>query len=342
VTLIDRYVAEVARRLPRGRRADIAQELRSTLLDARESRFGPTASDQDEAVLLRELGPPGRVAASYGSPEQHLIGPEWFPAFALALRIHLLSLVGVLVVGSALIVASAAPGEVAPGLARLLGGLVHYGLLAFGAVVLVFHLLERGAVRAPGAGGEWDPHTLPALPEGERVGRGEALTAVVGAAIGLILLHQFGNVDERSLGLTAPDLPTATAAGLRVVVRLWNAIVGDNLWWLSASAVLTMALYWVLLGQGRWRWYTRAAKLAVDLFGVYVAARIAQSVIAEQPALLQSGLPAEVVAIVLRVAAAAPYAVAALVVLETGVRLARAWREREASSLGRVQAAPRR
>ena len=60
--LIDRYVAEVARRLPRNKRADIARELRSSLLDELPA---DTASEEDEVALLRRFGRPEKVAASY-------------------------------------------------------------------------------------------------------------------------------------------------------------------------------------------------------------------------------------------------------------------------------------
>ena len=62
--LIERYVQEVARRLPRNQREDVARELRSSLEDSLESRAG-VAIDQvaeSSAVdFLLEFGSPQEV-----------------------------------------------------------------------------------------------------------------------------------------------------------------------------------------------------------------------------------------------------------------------------------------
>lgn len=61
--LIERYVHEVGRRLPKKQRADVEAELRSLLMDALEARAGaaPAAgapSEADQAAVLVEFGPP--------------------------------------------------------------------------------------------------------------------------------------------------------------------------------------------------------------------------------------------------------------------------------------------
>src|ERR1044071_10077013 len=81
MNLIDRYIAEVDKHLPRKNRADIGAEIRSTLedmLDERKQGDGPA----DEATvmdLLKEYGSPRDVAATYRPPQyQYLIGPRMF------------------------------------------------------------------------------------------------------------------------------------------------------------------------------------------------------------------------------------------------------------------------
>ena len=73
--LIDRYVYDVGRYLPRKNRADIQAELRSLLMDTLESRVKGEPSEEDVVALLKEFGPPEKVAASYWPEGQYLIGP---------------------------------------------------------------------------------------------------------------------------------------------------------------------------------------------------------------------------------------------------------------------------
>ena len=81
--LIERYVYEVGRQLPRKQRADIQVELKSTLVDTLEDRVEGEPSQEDEIKLLKEFGPPRKVAASYWPQGQYLIGPNLFPLFRM-------------------------------------------------------------------------------------------------------------------------------------------------------------------------------------------------------------------------------------------------------------------
>ena len=70
--LIDRYIEEVGRFLPRKIRSDVQRELRSTLEDSLESRLANGRDDDAETTqlaLLTELGHPEELAASYDSLE---------------------------------------------------------------------------------------------------------------------------------------------------------------------------------------------------------------------------------------------------------------------------------
>ena len=76
--LIERYVREVGRHLPRSRRADVLAELRELLRDqiddAAEER---PLVDRDgiTAEVLRAMGPPDRVARGYAPATDVWIGP---------------------------------------------------------------------------------------------------------------------------------------------------------------------------------------------------------------------------------------------------------------------------
>jgi hypothetical protein len=317
VTLVDRYVAEVARRLPRRRRADISRELRSTLLDTLDSRFGAAANSDEHVIeVLREFGPPEKVAASYQPSNQYLIGPEWYGPFSTVVKMHLYGLVAILVAGFAFDIFSPTGGTViSNALSEVLANVFHIGLTAFGAIVLIFYLLERNDVRARKPVKPWNPRDLPDTPDYDLVGRGEALTIIIITAAYLVVLYQ---LQDR--------------IGLYFNRRLLlNDIVREYLPWLGAAALLTMVQYAVLLYQGRWHWYTRITKFACDAFGVFIVYRIAVAVLGEQNTLIDAGVPHRLVDVLMQVATLAPGLAAALVLIDTIKALWRSW-----SAAGRV------
>ncbi|WP_061293867.1 HAAS signaling domain-containing protein [Herbidospora cretacea] len=62
--LIDTYVADVAKRLPRRQRGDVAAELRSILLD----ELGDRADPADARRVIDAFGRPEEAAARYRPP----------------------------------------------------------------------------------------------------------------------------------------------------------------------------------------------------------------------------------------------------------------------------------
>src|SRR5574340_1107450 len=167
--LIDRYVIEVGKRLPliKGR-ADIEQELRSTLEDMLEDRARKAVRPADETMaieLLREYGSPDKVAATYNSMP-YLIGPRVFPFYLMVVKI-VLSVVGtVLLVLTGIEIALQSPmnaaelfGAIGHGLSGLFGALVS----ALGSMTLVFAILERvlpAEEFKTSDDKEWDPAEL--------------------------------------------------------------------------------------------------------------------------------------------------------------------------------------
>src|SRR5687768_7406766 len=88
MNLIDKYIAEVGKHLPRQQRRDIEAEIRSTLEDMLEERKQAQGTADDTMVieLLKEYGAPRKVAESYTGP-RYLIGPRMYPIFELVTRI---------------------------------------------------------------------------------------------------------------------------------------------------------------------------------------------------------------------------------------------------------------
>lgn len=302
--LIGRYVHEVTRRLPPKQRADVGRELRSSLLDALEDRFGAEPTWVQAAILLRETGPPARVAASYRPADRYLVGPEWYPAFTLVLRIVLGALVTVLTVATAVTLLLGPAAEVGARLAGFLPATLESGLIAFAIVVAVFHLLQRTEAPPEPASGSWDPEELPPVRACDVAGRFEAITEVVVPPAFLAVLYLFRD----GIGIpVAGDGPP-----------LLNDVFLRYLPWLAAATLLGMAVNAWLVWRGRWSWTSRGANLATDLFALWVLWRIAAEVAARRPDLAAAGLPEVAITAVEWTAWSIPIFVAAVILIETG------------------------
>ena len=311
--LIERYVREVTRRLPQKQRDDVGRELRSSLLDALEDRFGPQPTWTQAAILLRETGPPVKVADSYRPAGQYLIGPGWFPVFSRVLRIVLTVFLLVLVGGFAVTI-FLRPGsaDVASTLAGLLGGAVQGGLIAAAVVVLIFHLLERTEKPPTRTVESWDPAELPPAYDGDLVERGEAMVEIVAPAAFLVVLYAFR--DSIGLPLVPGEPP------------LLNDLIRAYLPWLSAVIVLDMAHGVALVWRGRHSLASRLAKFGITLFFLAVFYRFATDVAAERPELLAGGVPEPVVDLVQWIAWAVPTVIAVVTLVEIGKQVVRGLR----------------
>lgn len=213
-TLSERYIAEVARRLPEAQRADIAAELRGTIADTVEGRIadGGITPESAEREVLKELGDPTVLAMKYRDKPAHLIGPEYFPSYVALLRTLVPvvpTIVGVVVIISALINNSPVWSAVGQGIGVAAQVVFHI----FFWVTLVFAFYERKAGRAPkGLVDEWTPDKLPNHVKATRVGLGEFILSLIGIAmIALFLLWQKDhsyllNADGHSVALFHPDL----------------------------------------------------------------------------------------------------------------------------------------
>lgn len=301
--LIGRYVHEVTRRLPPKQRADVGRELRSSLLDALEDRFGPEPTWVQAAILLRETGSPAKIAASYRPADSYLVGPEWYPAFTLVLRIVLAALVGVLTVSTAIALWLGPAAEAGARLAGFVSATVESGLIAFAIVVAVFHLLQRTEAPPEPAAGSWDPADLPPVVACDVAGRFETITEAVVSAAFLAVLYLF----RGWIGIpVAGDGPP-----------LLNDLFLRHLPWLAAAMILGMALNAWLVWRGRWSWTSRAVNLAIDLFALWVLWRIAAEVAARRPGLAAAGLPEAAITAVEWTVWSVPIFVAAVILVET-------------------------
>ncbi|CAM3731803.1 HAAS signaling domain-containing protein [Smaragdicoccus niigatensis] len=213
-TLSERYIAEVARRLPEAQRADIAAELRGTIADTVEGRIGDggITPENAEREVLKDLGDPRVLAMKYRDKPAHLIGPEYFPSYVALLR-TLVPLVPVIVGIVATVSALIADSSVSAAVGQGVGAAAQVVFHIFFWVTLVFALIERKEGRAPkGLVDDWTPDKLPDHVKATRVGLGEFIWSLIGIAMIAVFLvwqkdHSYLlNADGKSVALFHPDL----------------------------------------------------------------------------------------------------------------------------------------
>lgn len=276
--LFDRYVYQVGRRLPKAQRADVEQELNSLLLDALEERGEDPneASEEAQAAVLAEFGPPAEMAAHYRPAHQYVIGPRLYPIYWTVVA----AVGGALTVAFAtlaLLVALGRPETLEAFGSSLLGLAESYFSAlfgAFGSVTLAFFVLERvlpeSAVDAE-AKQAWDPRGLPPIEDRARIEIGGVIAEIVFTVIALVIFNMFPEWVGVNYWVSFNEGPTQFTQ----IPLLAPVFFTLYLPLLNASWILRIGLDIVLLRQGRWQRWTRVADFFLAAFGVYVAYRFA-------------------------------------------------------------------
>jgi hypothetical protein len=145
--ILDRYIEEVGKHLPRKNRSDIQKEIRSTIEDMLEDRAAQNGRPLDDSLVqevLKEYGAPSKVAASY-LPVRYLIGPRMYPFFTLVLRIvfSVLFVIALVRLGIALSKDTLSWTTFLKIIGQNTMNFLTGILSAFGNIVLIFAILER-------------------------------------------------------------------------------------------------------------------------------------------------------------------------------------------------------
>lgn len=262
--LIERYVVEVGRRLPKGRRKDVEIELRSLLQDMVEDRAGVQVDEADEEVVvnvLREMGPPQKVAASYQPQADYLVGPQLFPVFKIAFTAAAVVMAIVFLVGAFLGVDYTEPFllDLFWSLVSTVPGYVQGLITAFAAIVIILAVIERFVPEARvdlGSDEDWDPKELPSLTAGKGVDRFGAIVTIIVNAIVLLVLNFY----PQWLGLIY------SIDGQTLAIPLLSENFYVNLLpWIIASLVATIIYNGILLYRGRTTRVVRLVGIIVEL-----------------------------------------------------------------------------
>ncbi|HUN05399.1 MAG TPA: hypothetical protein PLQ56_02310 [Aggregatilineales bacterium] len=226
--LIERYVHQVGRYLPRHERAEIQIELRSQLEDQLEDRFGSTPTEADIKAVLTEMGPPHRMAASYAQ-ERYLIGPTIYPILMMVLR-HGWLLVPMIVVFLHLF--GLLTGGQTISLTNLLLEPLWAALqatLSFSAlVVLIFAFYQRFEREFEKGFDPFDPAELPEVNDPHTVDRTKATSGVATGTIVMLILSYFLSVGGLTLRLNpAPGdiIPVPPSWMIVLIVSAFGMVI---------------------------------------------------------------------------------------------------------------------
>ena len=260
MTLLDRYLAAVARNLPASQAADIAAELKDNLLseiEEKEAGLGRALTEVELEALLIDFGHPLTVAARY-RPARYLIGPEVYPFWLATLRVvggiaAVLILVGAVIAG----VSTHLPaGEVAEQVAQKFWPTV---LLVFGGVTGVFAVMEwlgKGRIRL-----KWSPRRLPS-PNAPGRKTGEIVSELIANAV--FILWWIGIV----------HFPTPVPPFIHLhLAAVWSGFYGV----ITGYAVFQVAIALLELVRPGWTRVNGALSLAKNAAGAVIFYEVLQT-----------------------------------------------------------------
>lgn len=267
--LIERYVYAVGKRLPRKQRADIEKELTSLIMDELDARTGGgEPSKEDITVVLKEMGPPGEVAARYTDKGRYLIGPALYPTYIMIAGIMsgavLLALTISMLVGFLSTQPDAGHALLQVGL--LILRFIMAAVSGLGFLTIVFALIERfmpeTKIKSLKDNDVWEPDQLPQVPaKYDETKPWEEILGIVLTVAAILIFNAFPEVigiyylDGQSLRLVlSPD-------ALAYYLPFWNAVWG-----------LSIGKSGLLLYRGRWELGTRIYDIVLSLLNIAVLA----------------------------------------------------------------------
>lgn len=256
--IIERYLNAVGRNLTKKGREDLLAEIRSHLEDSLDERTHGKPTEEDAVALLKEVGSPRKMAASYSPQLQYLVGPELYPLFSMVIRIVLAATIGAQLLALGIDYWNGAGNTV---ITQTLLGLVTSIPASVGWVVVVFMILQNAGVK-PKLDEDWDPRSLPAIENEDEIKRGELIFGITAGSIFLALLA----VMPEKIGVYN------FSNGEFFV----NPIILQYLPLICASLLVGIGLDIYLLWRGSWNIASRAVQFAADLLAIVVLALLYQ------------------------------------------------------------------
>jgi len=301
--LFDRYVHEVGRRLPKKQRDDVQAELHSLLMDALQDRLAERgeeeeATEEEQVAILREFGPPAKVAAQYAPSQRYLIGPRFYDMYLLVV----VAVAGAITVAHLVLLLLAvwnveSVRDFATAFGRVfVDGYLGALLSGLGSVTLTFAILERIfpestykartivtspvpiiALTRDSSGSpfeedqeEWDPRKLPKIEDEDRIEVGSLVAGIVFTVIALVVFNLFPEWVGVSFVGSIDDAPRA----LHTISLLSSVVFETYLPWINISWIASIGLSIVLLRQGRWQRATRVVDFGLSILGAFILSQM--------------------------------------------------------------------
>jgi hypothetical protein len=307
--LLDRYLQSIRFWLPKSQQQDILAELSEDIrseIDEKERGLGRKLTEVEVEAVLKQRGSPYRVASRY-LPQRYLIGPAFFPLYAILIKgIVLFYLVPWMAAWLFMVAFLPSYRAAHSGwhVLSTLGGLMQVGIYAFAGATLLIAGLERSA-RGGGFADSWERKWHPLPLEAYRIRRGDAMGQFLGGLV--FVLWWLGVIHRPQIeGLTidfAPQVYQFVYWMIIAVVLAQSALAAVNLLrphWTRARLVTRAVLRGVealncgvflalsvpvvvqvagasaaqqaLLGQGA-NWIVRVTAASIGLFALADGAR---------------------------------------------------------------------
>lgn len=170
--LINRYIYEVTRRIPKEQREEIELELQELIGDMLE---GLTL----EQVFLK-LGDPAIFARKYREDKNYVISPEYYDNYMWVMKLVLICVWGGLLI-STVVKCIINYQDIIYEMARFMNDIIMASLTAFGSVTLVFAFMERQKIKVDLKKEKiWSPDMLNPIPDKKaRISRGDCIASIV-------------------------------------------------------------------------------------------------------------------------------------------------------------------
>jgi len=187
--LIERYLHAVKSWMPEKLQAEFLPELEDDLrsqIDESERTLGRKLDEKEVAEILKKRGHPMLVATRL-MPQQHLIGPAWYPIWRFALRaviVWILAPVFVLILAPLAALSSSDPFGAFVGVVLKLPVAALYAMGVITGIVAVWERLQLKIKPFE----SWDPAHLPPPPVDPNNERFSRTESIIEMATGMLFL----------------------------------------------------------------------------------------------------------------------------------------------------------
>ncbi len=264
--LIELYLDEIRHHLPPKNRDDILKEIRSTLMDMIEDRNPTPGQNPDKALIkdiLMEFGSPREVARQYGA-KNYLIGPRYFPIYLQVLRIVLIIIAALNILGLVVTIISQTPLDsgLLETVLEIVGGLFSSLFTGFGIVTLSFASIERTTPKEWKfkVDQQWTPDDLLKYEDKQRVKISGLAVEITLSLIFIVFINFF--YDRIGIYyLSGSDWVSAP---------ILNENLPRYIPWITAYALLDIALNLYLIRKGFWDKYAAIGKVLINAFTIAI------------------------------------------------------------------------